>query len=369
MNIGVPREARQDEFRVGLTPAGVEVLVAAGHTCLVERDAGRGAGFTDEDYARAGARIVYSAEEAYRRADLVLKVERPKAEEVELLRDGCTVMGYMHLAVAPKDRIQRLLEKRITIIAYETIQHEDGSLPVLAPLSQAAGRMVPEIAAGLLHNDRGGKGILLGGVPGVPPAEVVIIGAGTFGVAATRGFLGTGASVHVLDRDLARLQRIDESCRAGGRLVTMVSHAHNIRKAVAFADVVVGAVLVPGTRSPIVVTRELVKSMKPRSVILDIAIDQGGCVETSRPTTHREPTYVEENVIHYCVPNMTSVVARTATHALSNVALSYITEIAGEGLDAALAGMPELRRGVITFRGTVTNAAVAAHVGVPEVSL
>ncbi len=369
MNIGVPRESRQDEYRVGLTPAGVELLTAAGHACLIEHDAGRGAGFSDQDYERAGARIVYSADEAYGRADMVLKVERPTAEEVELLRDGCIVMGFLHLAVSRKERIQKLLEKRITAIAYETIQGDDGTLPVLSPLSQAAGRMVPEIAAALLHNHRGGKGVLLGGVPGVPPAEVVIIGAGTFGIAATRGFLGAGASVYVLDRDLTRLQRIDESCRAGGRLVTMVSHAYNIRKVVGFADVVVGAVLVPGTRSPIVITRELVRTMKPRSIILDISIDQGGCIETSRPTTHQSPTFVEENVIHYCVPNMTSVVARTATHALSNVALPYISEIADGGIDHALQSIPALRRGVTTYRGTVTNAAVASYLGVPEVQL
>ena len=369
MNIGVPRESRQDEYRVGLTPAGVELLTAAGHTCVVEHDAGRGAGFADLDYQRAGARIVYSPEEVYGRADLVLKVERPTAEEVEMLRDGCTILGFLHLAVAQKERIQTLLEKRVTAIAYETIQNEDGSLPVLSPLSQAAGRMVPEIAATLLQNHRGGKGILLGGVPGVPPAEVVIIGAGTFGIAATRGFLGSGASVYVLDHDLSRLQRIDDSCRTGGRLVTMVSHSYNIRKVVGFADVVVGAVLVPGTRAPIVVTRELVKTMKPRTIILDISIDQGGCVETSRPTTHRDPTFVEENVIHYCVPNMTSVVARTATHALSNVALPYITEIAGGGLGQALDKMPALKRGVTTYNGNVTNAAVASRVGVPEAAL
>jgi alanine dehydrogenase len=369
MNIGVPRETRQDEYRVGMTPAGVELLTAAGHVCLVERDAGRGAGFADQEYQRAGARVVYSPEEVFGRADLVVKVERPTAGEVELLRDGCMLMGFMHLAVSQKQRIQTLLDRRITVIAYETIQSDDGSLPVLSPLSQAAGRMVPEIAATLLQNHRGGKGILLGGVPGVPPAEVVIIGGGTFGVAATRGFLGTGASVYVLDRDLARLQRMDDTCRAGGRLVTMVSHAHNIRKVMAFADVVVGAVLVAGERAPIVITRDLVRSMKPRSIILDISIDQGGCVETSRPTTHRDPTFIEEDVLHYCVPNMTSVVARTATHALSNVALPFILEIAGAGLDVALSRMPSLKRGVAMHKGNVTTAAVASLMGMKETSV
>ncbi len=369
MNIGVPREYRQDEYRVGLTPAAVELLTSAGHACCVEHDAGIGAGFSDLDYQRAGARTVYSPEEAYGRSDLVLKVERPTAGEVDLLRDGCILMGFMHLAVAQEERVQKLLEKRVTVVAYETIQLDDGSLPVLSPLSQAAGRMVPEIAATLLQNHRGGKGILLGGVPGVPPAEVVIIGGGTFGMAATRGFLGTGASVYVLDHDLSRLQRLDDVCRTGCRLVTMVSHSYNIRKVVAFADVVVGAILVPGARAPRVITREMVRSMKPRSIILDISIDQGGCVETSRPTTHRDPTFIEDDIIHYCVPNMTSVVARTATHALSNVAIPYIREIATGGLEAALGSIPGFKRGVIMHNGRVTNAAVAAHIGVQEVKL
>lgn len=366
MNIGVPRERRANEYRVGLTPAGVELLTEGGHTCYVERDAGRGAGFSDVDYERAGARIVYSPEEAYGRAALVLKVGRPIAEEVEWLREGCTLLGFLHLAAGRRERVDGLLEKKITAIAYETIQNDDGTLPVLRPLSQAAGRMVPQIAAAMLQNDRGGKGIVLGGVPGVPPAEVVIIGAGTLGAAAARAFLGVGASVYLLDRDLARLQYIDEVFGGSGGLVTMVSHAFNVRKVVQFADVVVGAVLEPGARAPIVVTREMVRSMKPRSVILDVSIDQGGCVETSRPTTHHDPIYVEENVIHYCVPNMTAVVARTATHALGIAAWPFMWNIAHAGLDAALAGSSALRRGVATREGKVVNEALAAAMGLGE---
>jgi len=366
MNIGVPRERRPNEYRVGLTPAGVELLTAGGHTCYVEKEAGKGAGFSDVDYERAGARIVYSPEEAYGRADLVLKVVRPTAEEVDWLRDGCTLLGFLHLAAGRRERVEDLLIKRITAIAYETIQNDDGTLPVLKPLSQAAGRMAPQVAATLLQNDRGGKGILLGGVPGVPPAEVVIIGAGTVGSAAARAFLSAGASVYVLDRDLTRLQQLDAMYDPGSRLVTMVSHSFNLRKVMKFADVVVGAVLQPGARAPMLVTREMVRTMKPRSVIMDISIDQGGCVETSRPTTHRDPTFIEENVTHYCVPNMTSVVARTATHALNNAAWPFIYEIAMSGLDATLAGHPELRRGVATHDGKIVNPVLVSSLNLAE---
>ena len=369
MDIGVPREHRADEHRVGLTPAGVELLVAAGHACCVEKDAGRGAGFSDPDYEHAGARIVYSSEELYGRSGIVFKVERPTPEEVDWMRDGAILMGFLHMAVCPRDLTAKMIGKRLTAIAYEMIQETDGSLPVLVPLSQAAGRMTPQLAATLLQNNNGGKGILLGGVPGVPPAEVVIIGAGTYGIAAARGFLAAGASVYVLDRDLARLQHLDSISGHGGRLVTMVSHPFNIRKAARFADVLVGAVLQPGERSPIVVTREMVKSMKQRSVVLDIAIDNGGCVETSRPTTHRDPTFIEENVIHYCVPNMTSVVARTATHAFNNAAWPFMLELATRSLKEALQSLPALRHGVVLHGGGVPNASLAAHLGVREALL
>lgn len=363
MNIGVPREHRQDEYRVGLTPAGVELLTAAGHAVSVESNAGLGAGFSDHDYQKAGARIVYTSEEAFGRAELVIKVSRPKADEVEMLPDGAIVMGFLHLAVADPARTRRMMEKKITAIAYELIRDDDGHLPVQMPLSQAAGRMTPHIAGILMQNNHGGKGILLSGVPGVPPAEVVIIGAGTYGSAAARAFLGTGASVYVLDKDLRRLQYLDETIGQKGKLVTMVSHDFNVRKAARFADVLVGAVLVSGERAPIVVPRSVVKSMKARSVIMDISIDQGGCVETSRPTTHGTPTFIEENVIHYCVPNMTSIVARTATHAFNNAAWPYMRETADRGLEAAMDALPALKRGVTIHRGTVTNAALAAQVG------
>jgi alanine dehydrogenase len=369
MHIGVPRERRIEEHRVGLTPAGVEMLTAAGHVCSIEKDAGRGAGFADVEYEKAGGRIVYSGEEAYGRADLVLKVSKPTEEESKWLRDGSILMGFLHLTAGRKDRIDALLEQQVTAIAYETIQGDDGALPVLSSLSHLAGLMVPQVAGTLLQNDHGGKGILLPGVPGVPPAEVAILGAGTFGMAAARAFLGLGASVSVLDMDLARLQRVENHLGIGRHAVLMVAHKANIRKAASFADVLVGAIHVPGARSPVVVTRDMVRLMKPRSLVMDIAIDQGGCVETSRPTTHRDPTFVAENVIHYCVPNMTSVVARSATYALSNAAWPFIEAVAGEGLEAALASMPALKRGVATHQGHVVNGVLAAHLGVPEVTL
>jgi alanine dehydrogenase len=366
MTIGVPREHRADEHRVGLTPAGVELLSAAGHACLVEKDAGRGGGFSDHDYERAGARIVYSREELYGRSDLLYKVERPSLEEVEWMREGATIMGFLHMAVCPAEITAAMMAKGLTAIAYEMVQEEDGSLPILVPLSQAAGKMTPQLAATFLQNNNGGKGILLGGVPGVPPAEVVIIGGGTYGTAAAHGFLAAGASVYVLDHDLGRLQYLDAIAGHGGRLVTMVSHLFNIRKVVRFADVLVGAVLRPGERAPLVVTREMVKSMKSRSVIMDIAIDNGGCVETSRPTTHRDPTYVEENVIHYCVPNMTSVVARTATHAFNNAAWRYMHSVAALGVEVALAGSAALRQGTMLRHGKPVHPSLATAPSAPE---
>lgn len=320
-------------------------------------------------YQKAGARIVYSSEEAYGRADLVFKVAPLTEEEAPWLREGSILMGFLHLAAGKPDTVQALIAKRVTAIAYETIQQDDGSLPVLMPLSQVAGRMAPQVAATLLQNHHGGNGILLGGVPGVPPAEVVIIGAGTFGAAAAQAFLEVGATVYLLDHNLMRLQHLDEIYGAGRKPVMMVSHDFNIRKVAHFADVLVGAVLVPGARAPIVVTHDTVKGMKPRSILMDISIDQGGCAETSRPTTHRSPTFVEEGILHYCVPNMTSVVARTATHAFNNAAWPFMREVAAHGLDAALNDMPALRRGVATHQGHVVNLALAAHLGVREVSL
>ncbi len=357
MDIGIPRERRNYDYRVGLTPAGVELLTAEGHTCYFETGAGLGAGFSDEDYQKAGGHCVYSGEEAYKRADMVIKVARPTAEEVEWTREGQILMGFLHLAIGRRDRIEMLLDKKVTAIAYEMVEEPNGVLPLLVPMSQLAGRMLPQVAGTLLQNDRGGKGILLGGAPGVPPAEVVILGGGTLGSSAARAFMGVGATVHVLDHDLEHLYKIDELFE--GRVVTMVSHSFNIRKVVTFADVLIGAVLVPGMRAPVLVTREMVRTMRPRSLIMDISIDQGGCVETSRPTLHSTPTYVEEGVIHYCVPNMTGVIGRTATHALNNATWPFIQQIVHLGLDKAMQVNPALAAGLNVRDGRVVNKALA----------
>ncbi len=349
MNIGVPRERRPNEFRVGLSPLGVGLLVAEGHACFVETEAGVGSGFSDEDYGRAGAQIVYAADQAYGRADIVMKVSRPTPEELELLVDGQMLVGFLHLASARREKLERLLAKRITAVAYEQIREADGTLTVLKPLSQIGGRMSAQIAAQLLQSDHGGKGILLGGVPGVPPAEVVILGAGRMGTEAARTFIGLGAHVTVLDRDLARLQAVDAVF--GGRVTTLISYPVNVERVCPFADVLIGAVLVPGERAPLLVTREMVRTMKPRSVILDFSIDEGGCVETSRPTAHSQPTYVEEGIIHYCVPNVPSLVARTATHAFLSAAGPYLRALVNLGLDAAVAAYPALDHGIVTHDG------------------
>jgi alanine dehydrogenase len=364
MNICVPRERRTMEHRVGLTPAGIELLTQEGHTCYVEREAGLEAGFSDYDYERAGARVVYTPDEVFGRADLLLKVTRPTDEEMEWVLSGQIMAGFLHLASARRAKVTMLLEKRITAIAYELIQKKDGSLPVLKPMSQVGGRMVAQIGATLLQNNYGGKGILVGGVPGVPPAEAVILGAGTAGTEAAKTFVGMGASVYVLDKDLERLHEIDHVF--GGRVITMVSHTFNIAKVVRFADILVGAVLVPGERAPVLVTREMVRSMRPRSVIIDLSIDQGGCVETSRPTSHTSPTYLEEGILHYCVPNVSGVLARTATHAFNNAAWPHIQRVVHLGLDAALNQDPALARGVATRDGEIVHPALKAAYDVAE---
>jgi len=355
MNITVPKEVRLNEYRVGLSPLGVAALGQQGHTCIVEHSAGMGAGFRDTDYEEAGARIVFTHEEAFRRGDLVVKVARPLQEELEWLEEGQVILAFLNLAVASPQKVETLLRRNITALAYEQIQLSDGRLPVLTAMSEIGGRMAAQVAATLLQNDRGGKGILLGGLPGVPPAEVGIVGAGAVGRSASRAFLGLGAHLTVLDRNPARLEEIDSLFP--GRLVTLHSTPVNIARTCRYVDVLLGAVLVPGERAPIVVTREMVRSMKPRSVILDLSIDQGGCVETSRPTSHDRPTFEAENIIHYCVPNLPGVVARTATHALNAVATPYIQEIARLGLQEAVRADPALGAGVCTLGGKLLHVA------------
>lgn len=361
MDFGVPKEVRPREHRVGLTPAAVDALVKAGHRVFVERDAGAGAGFSDEVYRRVGAQIVYSAQEAYGRADVVVKVARPTQAEYRHFKPGQTLLAFFHLAVASPDLLEALQAAGLVAIAYETIEQDDGTLPVLLPTSELAGRLAPIIAGQLLQSLHGGRGIALSGIPGIPPAAVVIIGAGTLGLNAARAFHGLGAQVTLLDKDLCALQRADN--RLLGRITTMMATPYNIAKTVAFADVLIGAVSVHGGRAPIVVTRDMVRAMRPGSVIMDFAIDSGGCVETSHPTTHLNPTYVEEGVIHYAVPNVPAAVARTASYALSNAVLPYLLSMGEMGVDQAVHQIPELRRGVNVWQGKLAHPAVAQALG------
>jgi len=358
MNICIPKERRDSEYRVGLTPAGVRLLTQSGHTCYTEHEAGVGSGFSDYDYQQAGGQIVYSGEEVYGRADLLLKVARPTVQEFKWMREDSIIMGFLHLAAGRSEKAKLLTAKRVTAIGYEIIQNDDKQLPVMIPASQTGGRMVPQIAAALSQNNYGGKGILLGGVPGVSPAEVAILGGGTAGQAAARSFVRLGATVYVFDHSIKRLRELDHYFQ--GRVVTMVSHSFNIEKVCRFADILVGAVLIPGERTPVIVSREMVASMRPRSVIIDLSIDQGGCIETSRPTTHSNPTYIEEGVIHYCVPNMTGVLGRTATHALNNASWPFVKLIAEAGLEKALKQNPALRRGIYTHQGEILQSSLQA---------
>jgi len=348
MDIGIPKERRPFEFRIGLSPAGVEILCQNGHKVYIEHEAGNGAGFTDQSYERVGATIAYAADEVYGRADMLIKVARPVQEELEWLVPGSILAGFLHLASAQRDKIEILLKKNVTAFAYEQIQLADGSFPVMRPFSQIGGMLAGQIAARLLQNNWGGKGILMSGIPGIPPAEVGIIGAGVVGTYATQSFVGQGAHVIVLDKDVTALQRIYD--RFPG-VVTMLSSPRNIERVASYVDVLVGAVRISGTRAPILVTRAMVHGMKPRSVILDMSIDEGGCVETSRPTTHDQPVYIEEGVLHYCVPNMPGATARTSTHAFSCAAMPYILEIANLGSDAAIAANPALALAVNTHAG------------------
>ncbi|GAB4164185.1 MAG: alanine dehydrogenase [Candidatus Promineifilaceae bacterium] len=363
MEFGVPKEVRDLEMRVGLTPAGALALVQAGHTVYVEREAGAGAGFSDNHYLRSGAKIVYSAAEAYGRADVIVKVTRPTAQEHRLFRYGQTIFSFLHLPVSSPDLYEALVSHEITAIAYEMIGESDGFRPILHSMSEIAGRLAPVIAGQLLMNTNGGRGTLLSGIPGVPPAAVVILGAGTLGLNATRAFVGLGAQVTVLDQDLRKLQLIDELYH--GHVTTMLSSEYSLNRVVDFADVLVGCILSPGRRAPILVTREMVRRMRPGSVIIDFSIDQGGCVETSRPTTLRVPTFISEGTIHYCVPNLTASVARTTSNAITNASLPFLLALGAHGLPNALSEAPALRDGVNTYEGKLANADVAATLDRP----
>jgi alanine dehydrogenase len=360
MIIGIPKETRPFEYRVGISPAGIQMLAKQGHQCFVEHNAGLGAGFSDQEFEYAGARIAYTAHEVFGRADLLLKVTRPLLDEIEWLRPGTALAGLLHLASARLDKIEALQRNNITAIALEQIQLSDGSVPVRRALAQIGGLMTPQIAARLLQNEGGGKGILLGGVVGVPPAEVVILGAGIVGSCATQAFLGMGAHVTLLDINQNALQN---NLNRFPSIVTMFSNPVNIARACTFADVVVGAVLVPGERAPVIVSRNMIRSMKPRAIIMDLSIDEGGCIETSRPTTHDHPTFIEEGVIHYCVPNIPGVVARTATHAYNNSALPYIQQLADLGVETAIAKNPAIAKGVETHNGKLVGLSLTGNPG------
>ncbi len=358
MIIGIPKERPVlkgvEEKRVSLSPAGVREVIALGAEVVVTSGAGLGAGFTDEEYRAVGARIVYSNEETIRRADLVLKVQRPAPDEWGFLKEGSALMAFLHLAVAPRDLLRTLVEKQITAIGFEIVQEPDGSLPILRSSSEIAGKMAVQIAGRLLESTFGGRGILLGGIPGIPPADVVILGGGTLGYYAARSFLGIGASVYILDKDLKRLMELDKLFE--GKVVTALATASNIEKFVAFADVLIGAVLVPGQRAPILVTKEMVQRMRPGSLIMDFSIDQGGCVETSMLTPSEDFLFTSYGVTHFCAPNVPAMVARTSTHALTNAVLPYLREIVQNGLLPALKRDSALRRGLYAFAGFLTHA-------------
>lgn len=347
--IGVPKEQHANEYRVGMTPTGISIFTALGHQCYVETGAGIGTGFSDTEYEAAGARITYSHEEVFRRADLLLKVQRPNEQEIDVMREGQVLLSFLMLPSMHERHIQAMQDKAITAVAYEMIRADDGLHPVLYPLSQIGGQMTAQIAAQYLQNDNGGKGILLGGTASVPPADVVVLGAGVVGLNASEALVRNGARVILLDRDLRKLQAAHDRFR--GDITTMVSHDFNLRRVCKFADVLVGAVHIPGERTPVIITREMVRSMRPGSLIIDMSIDQGGCVETSRPTTHDNPIFVAEDVIHYCVLNVPGVVGRTATHAFLNAAWPFVHDVAEEGLDAAVARNAALRRGLVMQAG------------------
>jgi alanine dehydrogenase len=367
MVIGVPRETHRHEHRVGLTPFAVKRLTQQGHSVLVEKNAGLAARFTDLDYERAGARIVYEAEEVYLRADTVCRVGLLGSDEIGLLRPGAVVCAFHHLAVASRQDIERMAEIKATLIGYEIIRDAEGEAPVLHPFSEMAGQMAVHVGAHYLQNESGGRGILLGNVPGVPPPTVLILGAGRVGRAATRQALVSGAHVILLDADLSKLRSFHHEF--GGQIVTVIAGLERLERYTAFADVVIGSVLIPGSRAPFVITEAMVKTMKPGSVILDVSIDQGGCVETSRPTTIDNPTFIEHDVLHYCVPNMTANVARTASRALASAALQYVERIAGAGVDAAIQQDPMLAAGVYLYRGNVVHEGVASALGMTSTPL
>ncbi len=366
MIVGVPKEIKTEENRVAVTPTGVAAFVAHGHKVLVEAGAGSGSGHVDRAYERAGATVLDSAPAVWKQAELVMKVKEPQPSEFELLRSGLILFTYLHLA-ADETVTRVLLEKKVTGMAYETIQLDDGSLPLLTPMSEIAGRLSIQVGAWCLQAENGGRGILLGGASGVRPGKVVILGAGIAGAAACQVATGMGAYVSILDINPSKLHYVHDIL--GGHLITLMSNRATIEEELMEADLVIGAVLIPGAKAPKLITRSLVKRMKPGSAIIDISIDQGGCAETSRPTTHRQPIFIEEETVHYCVTNMPGIVPHTSTYALTNSTLSYGLELADRGFPQALARNRALAKGLNTFDGNITHEGVAAAFNLPLMPL
>ncbi|MBP1806617.1 alanine dehydrogenase [Rubellimicrobium aerolatum] len=368
MLIGCPKEIKPQEFRVGLTPHAAREAVAHGHEVVVERGAGVGSGFADADYVAAGARVVDGAEEVFATAELIVKVKEPQAAERRRLREGQVLFTYLHLAPDP-EQARDLMESGATCIAYETVTDARGGLPLLAPMSEVAGRLAPQVGAWTLQKANGGRGVLLGGIPGVRPARVVIVGGGVVGTAAARVAVGMGANVTVLDRSLARLSYLDDIFM--GRLTTQYSSGGALAELLPTADLVIGAVLIPGAQAPKLVRRADLGTMLPGAAIVDVAIDQGGCFETSRATTHEDPIYEVDGVLHYCVANMPGAVARTSTLGLGNATLPFLLALADKGWSGALAADPHLRGGLNVHAGRIAHRAVAEALGLPlaEVAL
>jgi alanine dehydrogenase len=362
MRVGVPREIKNQEYRVGLTSGSVRELIEHGHEVLVESNAGYGIGMSDGDYERVGAHITTTAEQIFADAELIVKVKEPQPEECRRLREGQILFTYLHLAPDP-EQAQRLLDSGVSAIAYETVTGRGHTLPLLAPMSEVAGRLAVQAGAHCLEKARGGEGILLGGVPGVPPGKVLIIGGGTVGVNAAGVAHGIGADVTVLDRSIERLRYLDAEYR--GQIKSVYSKSDTIERYALDADLIIGAVLIPGATAPKLLTEQTVRRMRPGSVVVDVAIDQGGCFETSHPTTHEDPTYLIHDVVHYCVANMPGAVPRTSTFALNNATLPFVLLLADHGLEAALRIDADLANGLNVHKGRITHAAVADALGRP----
>ncbi len=356
MIIGVPKEIKNNENRVGIVPSGVEALTNAGHDVVIEKNAGVGSGISDEDYVNAGAKMLEGPKAVFDEADMIMKVKEPLPEEYEYFKEGQILYTYLHLA-AEKELTEALREKNVVSIAYETIQPEDGSLPLLTPMSEVAGRLATQEGARFLEKPQGGSGTLLGGVPGVHPGKVVVVGGGIVGTNAAKMALGLGADVTIMDINPQRMRELDDIFR--GEVKTVMSNKYNIQEEVKDADLVVGAVLIPGAKAPHLITEDMIKEMKEGSVITDVAIDQGGCVETTYPTTHDDPVFVKHGVVHYSVANMPGAVARTSTFALTNSTLPYALDLANKGYKKALLDDKALAKGLNVYEGNITYKAVA----------